>query len=345
MIRSSLTVMKVCSRSIIMRAKQKKLPLLNIHDIPQILLLGNGINRVFQGFSWSEMIAGLGYRPFSMQEKRAIASLPYPLQTVIATGDRIDTQLMEHAQRYDRPLPPAQRDLLAQFTAMDWDAILTTNYTFEIEKALQPSFSCRNHGWGPYCFRTRERDREEILFALHQYYECGTTECRQRIWHIHGDLTQPDSMILGHYYYGNAISRLHDYMQRFHERWRVAYRQSRVFRPLSWMDYFMLGDVSIVGLGMDFSESDLWWLVSAKKMFGQGTIHLHYATDEQFKSSEGEREVYLRKTLAKKLLCETYGIAYDPVSLTVHDYHAYYCTLAAQIRSERSGKIHPSGIE
>ena len=32
----------------------------------------------------------------------------------------------------------------------------------------------------------------------------------------------------------------------------------------SWIDYFVLGELYIVGLGLDFSEFDLWWLINRR---------------------------------------------------------------------------------
>ena len=36
-------------------------------------------------------------------------------------------------------------------------------------------------------------------------------------------------------------------------------------RPKSWLEYFIFGDVYVVGFGMDLSEIDLWWLLNRKK--------------------------------------------------------------------------------
>lgn len=33
----------------------------------------------------------------------------------------------------------------------------------------------------------------------------------------------------------------------------------------SWIDSFILGDVYILGFGMNFSEFDMWWLLNRKK--------------------------------------------------------------------------------
>lgn len=300
---------------------------IDLQHPPKVLVLGNGLNRAYEGFSWSEMIADLGYRDFSAPERRAMETLPYPLQTVIVTGDRVDVKLMEHAKTYDTDLLPEQQALFRCYTDLPWDAILTTNYTFEAEKAISSEFHSSGEEYIPYQMRTREDASEEDIYALFQYYQLPDAP---PIWHIHGDLTQPDSMILGHYYYGNAISRLHHYSKSFTKK--IEDSDSR-YTPKSWVDYFLLGDVYIVGLGMDYSESDLWWLVNCKKIFGKGFVRLYFATDEKLKVPQ-ERIPYIRKCLAKELLCEAYNVDYMPESLETDDYINYYRRTAADIGRE-----------
>lgn len=36
------------------------------------------------------------------------------------------------------------------------------------------------------------------------------------------------------------------------------------FKFKSWVDYFLVGDVYTLGLGLDFSEFDLWWLLGCR---------------------------------------------------------------------------------
>ena len=45
-----------------------------------------------------------------------------------------------------------------------------------------------------------------------------------------------------------------------------SWDQARLDEPSGcWLDSFVLGNVNILGLGMDFSELDLWWLLNRKK--------------------------------------------------------------------------------
>lgn len=81
------------------------------------------------------------------------------------------------------------------------------------------------------------------------------------------------------------------------------------FTPSSWIDYFMLGDVYMVGLGLDISEMDLWWLISCKK--------LHFP----------ETKVVLFKPDIKpteKLLAGAYNVEVIEGGLVERDFISYY---------------------
>jgi hypothetical protein len=122
-------------------------------------------------------------------------------------------------------------------------------------------------------------------------------------------------MVLGHYYYGKLLAKMQQYISSLLSRYnaRVAKGQSMNLR--SWLDYFMLGDVHIVGLGMALSELDLWWLINCKKR--------HFP----------DRQVILYKPDIKpeeKLLAEAYSVTVNTDGFT-GDYKAYYNWLCTEL--------------
>ncbi|MBR1433065.1 AbiH family protein [Ruminococcus sp.] len=94
---------------------------------------------------------------------------------------------------------------------------------------------------------------------LHTYNSVLYGGKERRIWHIHGEARKPDSMILGHYYYGNLTAKIKNESDRLDD----AYRREG-YKCKSWMDLFILGDVYIIGTALDVSEIDLWWLINRK---------------------------------------------------------------------------------
>ena len=97
---------------------------------------------------------------------------------------------------------------------------------------------------------------------------------------IHGEARKPDSMIIGNYYYGKLLRRCVERLdgdfsnENPHQRSRTGRSKTDYFkinksqnRPIkvgSWIDAFVLGDVYVLGFGLDFSEVDIWWLLEYK---------------------------------------------------------------------------------
>ena len=100
---------------------------------PQVLFLGNGLNRAFGANDWSKLLKQIHSNPRISFEQ--LKDLPYPLQAVLATGDHLDTVLKEGSLKEQgisdiEPMRPMMESLLR----VPFDHILTTNYTYEIER-------------------------------------------------------------------------------------------------------------------------------------------------------------------------------------------------------------------
>ena len=81
------------------------------------------------------------------------------------------------------------------------------------------------------------------------------------IWHIHGELRRPSSIILSHDEYARMVFQILDYNAKRGADYEMLNRNLD-FR--SWVDYFLMGDVYILGLAIDFSDFDLWWLLGRR---------------------------------------------------------------------------------
>lgn len=235
-----------------------------ILHVPQVLLLGNGLNRSYGGDDWEKVIE-------AVWENRKIAKeqtndVPFPLRAVIGSNDMLDQKLKSRSEilhgvdNLNEIRKPLEKLLSAQF-----DHILTTNYSYEIERVLSPKVE-RN---GEYCknlmAHTDGSKRSEQKYLLHTYNQITGQDHVNKIWHIHGEARKPDSVVLGHYYYGQLLGR---YIQELEERGNLQQkRQEKGEDPQikSWLDAFIMGDVYVLGFGYDSSEMDMWWLLNRKK--------------------------------------------------------------------------------
>ena len=289
-------------------------PEIEYGKIPKVLLLGNGINRAYGYASWGDLIESISTTKLSDAEKESMTNVPYPLQPVIMTGDHLGTQMkLISAQLAALRAPEAEESALRAFASLPADAILTANYTYELEKALDPKFKSIP---GRKCKERKLVYSDSGKYNAQQLHSCFVIEDYPPVWHIHGEAARHNTMVLGHYYYGKLLAKMQQYVASLMARYRARTSRLQGIEMRSWLDYFLLGDVHIVGLGMALSELDLWWLVNCKKR------HFPDRTVTLYKPDIRPEE---------KLLAEAYGVRVNTAGFT-GDYKAYYQWLCEELR-------------
>ena len=271
----------------------------------QVLLLGNGLNRCYEKASWETLIREVQSQfdcPYTYEQ---LEGLPFSMQIVAASGDKVD-QAMKYlsGKMIDDSLCNEQRALLERLLALPFDTLLTANYTFELEQAL----GCPA-GQGMYkkaVRYTKACTPREKQFGLYKRFEVNG----RAVWHIHGDLLAPRSVIMGQYSYGKALREYQNYIAAFMRRYRAA---PDAFLSRGWLDDFMLGDVHILGLGMGIAETDLWWLLNCKKRnMPDADIYYYTPSFEQYEKRD--------------IMLETYGVRIVRVPVSEKDYKRFYGT-------------------
>ncbi len=106
----------------------------------------------------------------------------------------------------------------------------------------------------------------EERLGVYRYMSPDRNGDSVNVWHIHGEIGRPSSVVLSHYYYWEMIACIRNYIPTLLRRYN-GLRKTGEYSPLSWIDYFMIGNVYIVRLGLDPSEMDLWWLINCKKHY------------------------------------------------------------------------------
>lgn len=282
-----------------------------------VILLGNGINRAFSGESWSKLIEKIAgeYNPdISFSD---ISKLPLPMQIIAATGDRVDKAMQSLSKQMNVTVTREQQDLLTEILKLPVEHILTANYTFELEQAAKTPANF-------YQYRkirryTKDTTKKEKQFNLFRYYEAGSTG--KKIWHIHGDITTPSNIIMGNYYYGKLTHEIQTYVASFMRRVGVCKSHGAELKEKSWVDLFLAANVYVMGFGMDFCETDIWWLICCKKRnFPQTKVHLYLPGQDL--SPEN------------KAMLRTYGV--DIVDTVDFDgsYVRYYYNVVNHIKSQ-----------
>ena len=231
---------------------------------PNVLLIGNGINRAFGSSSWDSVISAISTGEFESHSIKGeeIKKLPYPLQTMVVSNDSVDKgmKLISNTM-ISCELSVRQKNMLTRLASLPFEAILTTNYSYEIETSLDDGFKVKQNCASRYRKSTRKGNSVQEKFGIFKYNEVAD----KKIWHIHGEAAHVNSMIMGHYYYGKLLAEIQKRIPGLFRERAMAEKRGYDFTPVSWIDYFLLGNVYIVGMGLDPSEMDIWWLINCKK--------------------------------------------------------------------------------
>lgn len=244
--------------------------------IPKVLLTGNGLHRAYEDANWDKLLRDLSGNRFTDGEWKMLKGLPYPQLAIVSTGNHLDLKMKEASRLYNQlDVLPGEGNLIKKAIASEFEVILTTNYSYEIEKALCPDFHMGIGIVSRYRFKTCKDKSKAETRALYYHLRVPNENSETIVWHIHGEAALPDSMIIGHYNYGRLLSRIQSYTAETIRRYKIAERSGDLFYPRSWVDYILFGNVYIVGQGMHQSEMDLWWLMDCKRLYGKGTAVLY----------------------------------------------------------------------
>mgnify|MGYP001081447706 CR=1 FL=1 len=217
---------------------------------PQILLLGNGLNRAYNNGSWNDMLRAITQR----EDLPANLNSPMPLQAILASNDHLSTALhtQEFVQTWCGKLDDAeQRAMYNKLLDLPVSDILTTNYSYELETAALGCNTVTEKQIKKLAHHTAQVSRCEIRGRFFTYNQLPNDK---RVWHIHGEARTPDSMVLGHYFYGNTVARMKAYLEQYGGLYSHYQKQGQDKPLCSWLDAFIMGDVYVLGFGFDWDR-------------------------------------------------------------------------------------------
>lgn len=277
----------------------------------KILLLGNGINRAFKLQSWDNMISELSKdiwgKKLDFEE-----SMPYSFRTTIATQrnhkrlqdfikEGIDDSISitnpfkSLSQKDTEDIKEMYKDLLR----CGFDHILTTNYSYEFEAC------CNNGNAEKKYIKSKRRyvlddqkcleninskfsenseirfPKRENYYRLYTYNEITFSESEKdylnKIWHIHGEYHNPQTIIMNNSQYTNLITNIGKVTSRSVQlKNKNKDSSDKVSNYHSWVDIFLDAEIFILGFGYAYSEIDLWWLLNRKKKKDEDNFKVHF---------------------------------------------------------------------
>ena len=255
---------------------------------PRVLFLGNGLCRSYGGMSWNKLLDELKEKDqYSAEAKNYL--MPMPLKAAMLTNNTLASKMRNVVKHHDKQNPeidgydwnsfikvtPEMKEHLVRLIRDRFDYVLTTNYSYEIEAAIMDR-SNLSEIQIKRIMHFHEVEHAQTRFLVNTFNDADGVP----IWHVHGEARKPDSMIIGSYYYGKLLRRCVERLDGSSEPeeegkkrkakgsrtglFKTLNKQGKPIRIGSWIDAFVLGDVYILGFGLDFSESDIWWLLEYK---------------------------------------------------------------------------------
>jgi hypothetical protein len=216
-----------------------------------VLFVGNGPNYFSGRFSWQDAIRVAARRARLSNQIESLINEPLPLvyETI--------------ASQYPNDEGESKKELAGQLSAMKhnkvhedlmslgWPTVLTTNYDNALETASGETFHAANlAGESTYSVFRRRRSKSHS------------------VWHIHGEMAGPRTMLLGFHQYAGYLQKLRQYLTTKENGSPFVFARDTWKTDIdrhSWADIFLRDDVHIVGFGFDYAETVLWWLLSYKQ--------------------------------------------------------------------------------
>lgn len=245
------------------------------------ILFGNGINRISpNAISWSDLLNQIKEQPpfnhsnlpnTMVYEKIYLGSKSKKDELTIKQDIAKALALQEHNEIYN--------DLIN----LGFDNYLTTNYDYAFQKAISAKPTLNS---------------TEDIYSLRRHRTYITNKGSIKLWHIHGEIDHPKSIMLGLDHYCGSISKLDSYVKGTYTTKKYGNPisvnsmneklQNRNFCNTSWVDLFFSGNVHIVALSLDFSETDLWWVLNRRARLNlqrpiNNSIYFHTNSTEKSK--------------------------------------------------------------
>lgn len=269
------------------------------------LLLGNGINRVIpkNAVSWGQLLEQLK-KGFDIQVELDNPFKPFPLafDEMLHRKSGLN-ELDDKLKRLKKYIRLAFEELSKsrqgynlfhrQLIDQQYTDILTTNYDYSLQLSVL----------GQDFFVQKQKlaeNRIERMHSLKRRYRLPNRETR--VWHIHGELFDsrtispnyegPDynerSILIGYEQYADYLERIQENFSgdRNSDTWEKDSMVSRITNPkedrVFWTDILFTHDLDIVGLGFEFSESHLWWLMKQRAKLIRGNSNVRISNTVRF---------------------------------------------------------------
>ena len=199
--------------------------------------------------------------------------------------------------------------------------ILTTNYDYNFESV---EFSDQK--------KLKHTEKiKETTYSLFRNYKIKD----KYIWHIHGELNYPQSILLGYNHYSGYLQQIRNYFynglnyknENYFPALRVRIENGPIFFQ-TWIDFFFLSNVYILGLSLDFTEMHLWWILNIRSRLMNSKKNL--ITNEIYFIIPDNED--LNQDILQLLSIN--DVKYIPIEMNNNNYEQFYKDAILKIKSK-----------
>lgn len=312
---------------------------------PQVLFLGNGILRAFEGAAGScQDLENLIYDAENVNDSSRVRgrTIPFPMRVAASLASFKDRhaalkdaiEKLKNATPQGCPPPEALlcnveitgEGFFKKLLQAGFSDIITTNYGYEIEKVLCGKWPKTGRESGDF-YRNFVGPKNckiaEQKYKIWKYYK--SLDEKTRIWHIHGEYLRPNSIIFEYSDYCSFLAKVRDYPHLEQGEDEIGENEQR---STPWVQSFLNGDVYILGFGAAFGEPVFWWLMQRKKFreHQNGRVFFYEPTfaDASMRQEQEDRRAMFRAFGAE---CRDLGVRRSKNS----DFKTFYKKAAKDI--------------
>lgn len=279
------------------------------------LLLGNGMNRLDRSISWDDLLREV-CRKVKVKVERG--DKPYQLFFEQISFDIDRSQTVEDNVKKLKQIMGAEALKLQPHPILTdiietghYAHFMTTNYDYCIERSLV-SFFDPNH----------DKHLKRPKYSLYRYNNVE----RHKVWHIHGECDNgykgkldsyfPEaSILIGFEHYADYLEKIHNLLKGNSGKGLAELMDNA---EENWVHLFFTRDIDILGFGLDFTETHLWFILNFRarlKRKGAGLLNTirWIFPDFDVQSEQGKIDVL-----------HALGIEIVPVHAPKGNYAAFY---------------------
>lgn len=233
------------------------------------ILFGNGINRLnSSNISWNDVLDKIkGSRSFNdaglpntMIYERVILEKPNSHEDILNDEFETKVEIADMMSEID------SHKLYSKMFDLNIQNYLTTNYDYAFIKSIENRKDIN--------FPIFEYSTEDVYSIRRLKRISNTNEKKKHFWQIHGEIKKPATIMLGLDQYTGSLGKIDSYIKGYYRYTKNKERVSEEsimtklktnsFTDVSWIELFFNSNIHIFGFGLDYAESDIWWLFNKR---------------------------------------------------------------------------------